>query len=711
MVVKKVENPDKSASKRTRIRSLARYILAPETENAKEKCIQVVAHGFLSNDREVQIAEMVALAQDATRSGDPILHVVLSWQRSERPTPDQVKETVDIVRKELDVPRHQILAALHSDTDNVHLHLMLNRTDPDTLKVTKINGGFDVKALHRVVARVEHVQGWKPQKNARYRVDGRGNVVRTKRTRYKERVPQPTQLQIDRERRTGEKSAARIAIEVAGPIIEGAGCWEDVHAGLAKEGMRYERTGSGATVYVGDIPVKASTVSRNATLAKLEERLGPHLPAGMESTNTGRKESRSTADPSRAWPIINPARSWIELHRALAEHDMRYVRVGKGARVHVGDEVFPAGEVSLEATLPRLEARLGPYSSAGDLGVEVESGERARKGAKRKAPDPKCAWPIIRDAKTWKELHCSLAEHGLRYVRTGSGATIYAGDCNDLSMKASSVSRKAALRPLEARLGPFEPAPETDLPNRAPEPVHDVPRWDEYIKARSRQEEARRFDQAKLDRECVVEEDRLRLRHQAERDALFRARSWKGRVRELRLAQSLLAHRHAAENAALNQELRTRREALRTAYPAWPDFVIWVDDPQLVVLWQTRRTQVPFFEPADATAHRTSKRPKGDIRDFQGRQAGKWVIYTTAAHRRKDQVAFVDRGARITVHDRKTRSSMLAALQLASAKWGRVVVRGSAEFKHESARLAAIHGIESRQSGASGRHPRLPTGD
>ena len=376
---------------------------------------------------------------------------------------------------------------------------------------------------------------------------------------------------------------------------------------------------------------------------------------------------------------------------------MRYVRVGKGARVHVGDEVFPAGEVSLEATLPRLEARLGPYSSASDLGVEVESGERAREGAKRKAPDPRSAWPIIRDAKTWKELHCSLAEHGLRYVRTGSGATIYAGDCNDLSMKASSVSRKAALRHLEARLGPFEPAPETDLPSRAPEPVHDVPRWDEYIKARSRQEEARRSDQAKLDRERIVEEDRLRLRHQAERDALFRERSWKGRVRELRLAQSLLAHRHAAEKAALNQELRTRREALRTAYPAWPDYVIWVDDSQLVFLWQSRRTQVPFFEPASATPRRTSKRPKGDIRDFQGRQVGKWVIYTTAAHRRIDQVAFVDRGSRITLHDCMTGRLDRACWQHSSwpprngDAWSSGAVPNSSV---ESARLAAIHGIE-----------------
>ena len=612
MIVKKVQNPQKHASKAVRVRRLVEYICAPETVDSREKCVYRSARGFLSDDPQAQIAEMTALAQDGVRSRDPIAHYVLSWRKGETPTSGQIEEVADILLDEMKVREHQVIYGHHVDTENDHVHLMVNRVHPETLEVVKIAGGFDIKALHRACARIEHAQGWQRENNACYRVNKLGEIVRTKRTRDEERVPQPSQLQIDRERRTGEKSAARIAIEVAGPIIEGAGCWEDVHAGLAKEGMRYERTGSGATVYVGDIPVKASTVSRNATLAKLEERLGPHLPAGMESTNTGRKESRSTADPSRAWPIINPARSWIELHRALAEHDMRYVRVGKGARVHVGDEVFPAGEVSLEATLPRLEARLGPYSSAGDLGVEVESGERAREGAKPKAPDPKCAWPIIRDSKTWKELHCSLAEHGLRYVRTGSGATIYAGDCNDLSMKASSVSRKAALRHLEARLGPFEPAPETDLPSRAPEPVHDVPRWDEYIKARSRQEEARRSDQAKLDRERVVEEDRLRLQHQAERDALFRERSWKGRVRELHLAQSLLAHRHAAENAALNQELRTRREALRTAYPAWPDYVIWVDDSQLVVLWQTRRTQVPFFEPADPR-RRTARAsgPKG----------------------------------------------------------------------------------------------------
>ena len=249
MIVKKVKNPYKSASKRTRIRRLADYILAPESENATEKCIQIVSRGFLSDDPEIQVAEMVALAQDATRSKDPILHCVISWKRHERPTHDQIEQVVDLFIEELGVPEHQLLAALHTDTGNLHLHLILNRVNPDTLKVTKINGGFDLEALHRACARIEHVQGWKSEDSARYCVDDRGTVVRTKRTRDEERVPQPSQMQIDGERRAGEKSAARIAIEVAGPIIEGAGCWEDVHAGLErKKGMRYEKTGSGATV-------------------------------------------------------------------------------------------------------------------------------------------------------------------------------------------------------------------------------------------------------------------------------------------------------------------------------------------------------------------------------------------------------------------------------------------------------------------------------
>ena len=71
MVVKKVKNPRKSASKALRIRKLADYIRNPETENRQEKCVQHGSRGFLTETAEAQKAEMLALAEEAVRSRTP----------------------------------------------------------------------------------------------------------------------------------------------------------------------------------------------------------------------------------------------------------------------------------------------------------------------------------------------------------------------------------------------------------------------------------------------------------------------------------------------------------------------------------------------------------------------------------------------------------------------------------------------------------------
>ena len=160
MVVKKVVNPNKSASKAVRIQALAQYIHTPQTESATEKCLYWGARGFLTDTLHGQIAEMRALAQDAARSRDPIVHYVLSWREGEHPSHTQVEEAVDLLTDEMQVTEHQALYGLHGDTDNVHLHVMVNRVHPETLAVVKINRGFDLEALHRAGARIEHAQGW-----------------------------------------------------------------------------------------------------------------------------------------------------------------------------------------------------------------------------------------------------------------------------------------------------------------------------------------------------------------------------------------------------------------------------------------------------------------------------------------------------------------------------------------------------------------------
>lgn len=286
MIVKKVKNPRKSATKAARVRGLVEYIAVPERAGSDEKCVYAGARGFLSTDLESQKAEMLALAQEAVRSKDTLNHYVISWREGEQPSPRQVEEAIDIFLDELGLQDHQAIYGLHADTDNLHLHLAVNRVHPETLKVIKPNKGFDIEAAHRAIARIEHAQGWQREHHGRYQVieTERDEIEREKGhdlelarvPRAPDRTRQPASPKRDMEQRTGEKSAERIAIEEGAPVIRRAASWQQIHRELAERGMRYEKTGSGATLLVGGVRIKASSADREASLAKLQRRLGPY---------------------------------------------------------------------------------------------------------------------------------------------------------------------------------------------------------------------------------------------------------------------------------------------------------------------------------------------------------------------------------------------------------------------------------------------------
>lgn len=316
MIVKKIKNPKKSASKAARVSRLTDFICMPEKENDNEKCLYAGARGFLSDDYQTQKAEMLALSQEAVRSSDTINHYVLSWQEGEQPNARQVEEAVDIFLQELGLEGHQVMYGLHVDTANVHLHIAINRMHPETLKVVKPNRGFDIEAAHRAVARIESKQGWQREAHGRYRVKENGEVERDARSRRRSR--QPDQTKRDMEQRTGEKSAERIAIETGAPIIKSAGSWQELHEALAKEGMRYERVGSGAVLFVNEVGVKASRADRAASLSKLERRLGAFAPSAERQVVKRAPEAMGQVAPG--WPQYIAGRRAYGAEKAHA-HD------------------------------------------------------------------------------------------------------------------------------------------------------------------------------------------------------------------------------------------------------------------------------------------------------------------------------------------------------------------------------------------------------
>lgn len=73
-----------------------------------------------------------------TGKADPTLHFVVSFQEDERPSPEQLKTITHELLKSLGIEHHQRVCATHIDTNNYHLHIAVNRIDPDTHKRARL---------------------------------------------------------------------------------------------------------------------------------------------------------------------------------------------------------------------------------------------------------------------------------------------------------------------------------------------------------------------------------------------------------------------------------------------------------------------------------------------------------------------------------------------------------------------------------------------
>ena len=168
MIVKKVRREIVDKLKTWQIGDLVDYIRFPHNKNPQEKVAHAGSRNFLTSTHNGQKMEMIALAEESVHSKMPVQHWIFSWQEGEQPTREQVDEAVDIFLGHMGLTGHQTVYGLHYDTDNYHLHIAVNRMNEETGKVVQPHKGFDIDAAHRILALIEHRQGWKTQEKARY---------------------------------------------------------------------------------------------------------------------------------------------------------------------------------------------------------------------------------------------------------------------------------------------------------------------------------------------------------------------------------------------------------------------------------------------------------------------------------------------------------------------------------------------------------------
>lgn len=275
-----IEVPAGRRDKKHSFHALNVYITdAKKVNHNREKTLFTGTRNIESLELNGLILEMTATAAQNNKVMNPVFHAILSWRQGETPTREQVEECVDLYLKEMGMEQCQVFYGLHKNTDNMHLHLSINRIDPETYYAIQPAAGWWKKANERVARQIEIRHGWEIEQSGRYIVLDREQIIEKRELPMDEKAL-PSKAK-DFENTYAEKSALRVAKERASDIIKNGQTWLEIQESLAKNGMKLERKGSGLLLWVGDIPVKASNVNQQFGYGKLKKRLGEYDLEGM----------------------------------------------------------------------------------------------------------------------------------------------------------------------------------------------------------------------------------------------------------------------------------------------------------------------------------------------------------------------------------------------------------------------------------------------
>ncbi len=263
--------------------------------------------------------EMDQLSSLNPRVKEPLYHMVISWLPGESPDSTEAFACVEHTLHALGFEGHQFVAAVHRDTDNVHVHVMVNRINPTSLRAVAPANDYYVMDRCMRELEIRFGRGHAPGPYIVEVRNGQPVVVRAKGGDRPEQ-PKPPRKPQGAERMEvfageesfftyvrGEPRKAAMAL-LKDPHLT----WEKLHQGLAKYGIELRPKGRGLAVYaVGapeTTPVKGSDMHEQLSLARLEKRLGIYQPPTPQSAPKGAPTadsyttSRDTEEVERRQP-------------------------------------------------------------------------------------------------------------------------------------------------------------------------------------------------------------------------------------------------------------------------------------------------------------------------------------------------------------------------------------------------------------------------
>ena len=123
-----MKSPQKS-----RFGKLVTYLLDPQGKK-KTRVGEVVITNCVSTDMTWAVREITATQRlNARATSDRTYHLLVSLRAGENPDAQTLRVIEERFCKALGYAEHQRISVVHHDTDNVHIHVAINKIHPRTL--------------------------------------------------------------------------------------------------------------------------------------------------------------------------------------------------------------------------------------------------------------------------------------------------------------------------------------------------------------------------------------------------------------------------------------------------------------------------------------------------------------------------------------------------------------------------------------------------
>lgn len=280
---------------------LASYLATGKGGQEAERVTWSEGVNVSTDDIKAAACEMRMTAFENTRVTKPVYHFSVNWHPHESDKVDQ-ELAMKVVRATLDdlgLSEHQAMVVAHHDREHFHVHCMVNRIHPDTLKGQK--QGLSKITMEKTMARLSLEHGFEI-------VPGRHNAAELHIEKHDAANSLPSEA-IRYEERTGQDSDLTRAREALMDPLQQAKSWDDLVAKLKDQGYAAEAAGRGLVLRNEERGyIKASAIDRAYSRGALEHRFEETFAEYKVRTGEGiEAEAILSVDPPSLEDVLGSA--------------------------------------------------------------------------------------------------------------------------------------------------------------------------------------------------------------------------------------------------------------------------------------------------------------------------------------------------------------------------------------------------------------------